>query len=281
MEPGELIGKTMKVRESYTIVLCSDIHCGDPRFSDELLRTAISEINTVNSDLVLVAGDLTANGYREQFAEAQMYIDLIECPQKLVIAGNHDNRNVGWVHFEDLFGPRFRALSFDFRLHCHGVFQENIKIVAADSSKPDLNDGEIGRKNYQWISEEFAKGNDFKIFALHHHLVSVPATGRERNIVWDAGDVLEVLRSSEVDMVLCGHKHVPYIWMVNQMILVNSGTVGTYRTRGYSKPSYDVIRIKHDRIHITTRIPDGGIMHEEEFGRLRTPPPVVREGSQE
>lgn len=262
----------MKIRESYTIALCSDIHCGDGRFSDELMRTAIKEINSAKVDLVMVAGDLTANGYREQFEEAKGYIDLLDCRQKLVIAGNHDNRNVGWVHFEDFFGSRFKSLTFDFRLHRGGIFQENIKIVAADSNKPDLNDGEIGRSNYRWIEEEFVEGNDFKIFALHHHLVSVPATGRERNIVWDAGDVLEVLRRSEVDMVLCGHKHVPYIWTVDKMILVHSGTMSTYRTRGYSHPSYSLIGIGHDKIEVSTCIPGEGVFAREEFDRLRTPP---------
>lgn len=266
-----------KVREFYTIALCSDVHCGDSRFSEALMRTAVKEINESRADMVVVAGDLTANGYREQFEQAKCYIDLIDSPQKLVIAGNHDHRNVGWVHFEDFFGSRFKALTFDFRVRCHGVFQEKVKIVAADSCKPDLNDGEVGRRHYYWIKGEFVEGNDFKIFCLHHHLVSVPGTGRERNIVWDAGDVLEVLKDSDVDMVLCGHKHVPYIWMVDRMILVNSGTMSTYRTRGYAKPAYNLIRIHHDKVHVETRVPGEGLVREEEFGRLRTPPPVLKD----
>ena len=37
---------------------------------------------------------------------AKSYLDRLECPHVLVIPGNHDSRNVGYVHFEELFGPR-------------------------------------------------------------------------------------------------------------------------------------------------------------------------------
>ena len=40
----------------------------------------------------------------------------------------------------------------------------------------------------------------------------MPGTGRERNIVNDAGDTLETLQRANVDLVLSGHKHVPYAW---------------------------------------------------------------------
>ena len=58
--------------------------------------------------------------------------------------GNHDSRNVGYVHFEDIYGDRYRSLIFD-----------KVKIVAADSSEPDLDNGQIGREYYKWVKNEF------------------------------------------------------------------------------------------------------------------------------
>ena len=43
-----------------------------------------------------------------------------------------------------------------------------------------------------------------RVFVLHHHLLPVPGTGRERNIVYDAGDAIECLQRAQVDLVLCG-----------------------------------------------------------------------------
>ena len=82
-------------RDHYTIAQFSDIHCGDTRFDASLMEAALDEINRMKPDLVIVAGDLTADGYREQFEEARHYIDRVECKQRLVIAGNHDCRHVG------------------------------------------------------------------------------------------------------------------------------------------------------------------------------------------
>ena len=146
-------------RDSYTIAQFSDIHCGDARFDDDLMEATIHEINELEPNLVVVAGDLTADGYREQFDEAHSWIKQVECKQKLVIAGNHDCRNVGYLHFEQLFGDRhYRTEELDFRICCvpedDGV-QEKVKILALDSNKPDLNDGEIGRDKYDWIDMEF------------------------------------------------------------------------------------------------------------------------------
>src|SRR5436190_1798647 len=81
----------------------------------------------------------------------------------------------------------------------------------------ELNEGQIGRERYEWIKESFAKDVELKVFALHHHLLPVPGTGRERSTVTDAGDLLELLIELGVQVVLSGHKHVPYVWRLEGM----------------------------------------------------------------
>ena len=66
-------------REFYTIAQFSDIHCGDSRFDTDLMAATIHEINDLGPDLVVVAGDLTADGYREQSDEAYSWIQQVEC----------------------------------------------------------------------------------------------------------------------------------------------------------------------------------------------------------
>jgi 3',5'-cyclic AMP phosphodiesterase CpdA len=88
-------------------------------------------------------------------------------------------------------------------------------------------------------------------------LVLVPGTGRERNQVLDAGDVLALLRQCGVDLVLSGHRHVPYVWPIAGMLLVHSGTVSTLRTRGFSHPAYNLIHVAASRISVELRVPGG------------------------
>lgn len=254
-------------KNKFIIAQCSDVHCGDVRFDESLILEAIKEINNLKPDFVAICGDLSVAGYREQLEKAREYVSLLECPQKVIIPGNHDYRNVGYLLFDEILGPRYKTEKFKFGLRSQGMIQEEVKIIAVDSNKPDLNEGEIGRDHYRFIHKEFSQVKDFKIFMMHHHLISVPGTGRERNIVWDAGDVLKLLRQYQVDLVLCGHRHVPYIWPVADILIINCGTVSSWRTRGNNKPSYNIVVITEDSIEIEIVTPGRGLIKKEVYPR--------------
>ena len=229
----------------------SDVHVGGSRYREELLRTAIEEVNAAEPDLVVIGGDLTDDGYPDQYPLAAQELSALRCPQTVRVPGNHDARNVGYLRYEGAFGARDSRL----RLQCAG---QDVALVAVDSSKPDLDEGEIGREHYRWIEEGFAGEADLRIFVCHHHLVPVPGTGRERNQVLDAGDVLSLLRQCGVDLVLSGHRHVPYVWPIAGMLLVHSGTVSTLRTRGFPHPAYNLVTVADGRIAVELCIPGGG-----------------------
>jgi 3',5'-cyclic AMP phosphodiesterase CpdA len=83
------------------IVQMSDLHVGEGLFRGELLRAAVAETNELRPDLVVVAGDLTMEGYRGEFQQCRQFLDELTCPNVVVTMGNHDARNVGYRHFED------------------------------------------------------------------------------------------------------------------------------------------------------------------------------------
>jgi Icc protein len=128
------------------IAQISDVHVGGGRYRQELLRTAIEEINAAEPDLVVVAGDLTDDGYPDQYPLARDELARITCNRVVRVPGNHDARNVGYLRFEDTFGAR------DSRLRPE-LPEGPLALVAVDSSKPDLDEGEIGREHYGWIEE--------------------------------------------------------------------------------------------------------------------------------
>jgi len=264
-------------RDSFLIAQLSDIHCGSPFFDPELLRHAVEEVRSLGPDLVLIGGDLTTDGYAHEFRDAQNFLSpLFDAPlTTIVIPGNHDAKNVGYLHFLDSFGLGDVPGKGDRVLRLSGRFSPGdegpkaVTVVAMDSTKPDLAEGEIGRERYSWIRQQFSQQADFRVFALHHHLVPVPGTGRERNTVWDSGDVLALLADAEADLVLSGHKHVPFVWLLNNVLVVNSGTVSSHRLRGYVRPSYNVIEITEDRVVVTLRYPGTGERPAAELDRRR------------
>src|SRR6266516_1724460 len=233
----------------FRIVQLSDLHCGQQFFLPQHLERAIAEVNEMVPDVVVISGDLTSNGFKDEYALAREYLNRIDCKAMVVIPGNHDSRNVGYVHFEDLFGDRNSVLQVG-----------NATIVAVDSSEPDLDNGQIGRGRYRWIEEQFGMDADLRVFVLHHHLLPVPGTGRERNIVNDAGDTLEALQRAQVDLVLSGHKHVPYAWKLEDLFVVNAGTVSSSRLRGKTKPCYNLIEASPERVTVYRKYP----FHEQD-----------------
>jgi 3',5'-cyclic AMP phosphodiesterase CpdA len=230
-----------------TLAHLSDIHCGDPHFVPDLMERAIAEINDLDPDIVVCSGDLTTYGFKEEFARARHYLERISCDALVVVPGNHDSRNVGYVHFEELIGER-RSV----------VRRGGATVVAVDSTEPDLDHGQIGRGSYGWIEEQFADPAELRIFVLHHHLLPIPGTGRERNVVYDAGDAIECLQRAGVQLVLSGHKHVPYAWKLEDLFVVNTGTVSTLRLRGNTRPCYNVVEIEGSHVAIWRRYPFHG-----------------------
>lgn len=158
----------------------------------EIADSMLENINRSFPDIVVITGDLTENGLAAEYDGAKKFIDRIQCENKVIVPGNHDSRNAGYLFFEDIFKNRSSL----------GHYGE-VTVMSLDSSQPELEEGHIGRENYNWIKEAFS-GENFKIFALHHHLIPIPRTGRGNNVLVDAGDVLELLNSCKVNLVLCG-----------------------------------------------------------------------------
>jgi len=194
----------------------------------------LESINLLKPDIVVITGDLTENGFSTEYNGAKNFVDRIECENKVLVPGNHDSKNAGYLHFEDLFENRFSSQNF-----------RDVTVVGADSSQPDLNEGHIGRENYGWIKDAFSSEN-FKVFAVHHHLVPIPLAGRENTVLVAADDVLELLNRCKVNLVLCGHCHIPHVWHLNNMLVVNAGTFCSSKTRGKTTQCYNLIQADNE-----------------------------------
>ena len=77
------------------------------------------------------------------------------------------------------------------------------------------------------IEEQFgADPPTFRIFVLHHHLSRAgnwPRTERRLR----RGDRSSACSARGVHLVLSGHKHVPYAWRLENLFVVNTGTVSS------------------------------------------------------
>ena len=220
----------------------SDLNISDDAFDEAVFMQAVTEINNLQPDMIILSGDVTNNGYYRQYQQAIKYLDMFDAPL-FAVPGNHDARNLGHQSFEELIGESSWKLTKE----------DDFMVIGLDSSSPDEDRGHVGNPQRMWMEHQLDQCviNDLSsIIVLHHHVIPIPDTGRERNVLSDAGDLLKTLTTHEVDLILCGHKHVPNVWRINDTIVVNAGSISSNKLRGKIGNSYNVYIIDDDTIEI-------------------------------
>jgi 3',5'-cyclic AMP phosphodiesterase CpdA len=239
------------------IAQISDVHCG-PMFRKEMLRAAIKEINGMHPDVVLVTGDLTENGLISEFKMASEDLRRLKAEKIIFVSGNHDYRSTGYLLFKEFF-PFSQVTE-----------TEEAVIVVLSSARPDRDDGEVGHRQNLWLEKTLEKYKDkVKIVTIHHHIIPVPDTGADQITIVDAGDVLRSLVKSKVNLVLCGHRHRPWRWRIEDMLVVHAGSVSCEKLRGFFCNSYNVINVKAGEIEAKLKIVGGDFVDFSEIIKRR------------
>ena len=228
------------------IVQLSDIHVGS-QFREEVFEKVIDEINLLKPEAVVITGDLTNEGLVEQYEKCKKMISQINVEKIIAISGNHDYRNTGYLLFKKYFP--FKT---------ENDLGNDVVLITLNSTRPDRDDGEVGHKQTLWLERTLKKyENKFKIVAMHHHLIGIPDTGSDRLTVIDAGDVLRAVLDSNVSLVLCGHKHRPWLWDFNTLSIANAGTTSSERVRGFFENSYNIVNIENGTFRVDLKIVGG------------------------
>ncbi|MBI3642433.1 MAG: metallophosphoesterase [Thaumarchaeota archaeon] len=244
------------------IVQISDIHVGS-QFQEEVFDTVVDEVNELAPSAILVTGDLTNEGLLKEYEKCKAKFSKFEADKIITISGNHDYRNTGYLLFKKYFP--FDAVN---------ELDDNTVLITLGTARPDRDEGEVGYRQNLWLErtlKKYEKKN--KIVAMHHHLVGVPDTGTDRVTVIDAGDVLRTVLSGKVDLILCGHKHRPWIWNFGNLLIANAGTASSERMRGLFENTYNIITIEKNKIKIDLKIVGGKriplqdlVAHYKRFG---------------
>ncbi|HLI46346.1 MAG TPA: metallophosphoesterase, partial [Geobacterales bacterium] len=182
----------------FRIAHISDTHISDfGQFVNSSFEDGVELLNSLDPkpNIIVHSGDLTDNGVLSEYKLALE--KLSEFDQRVVItAGNHDQRNFGNSLFDEFIG----RLDYEIKI-------DDFQFLIINSAEPDRDEGRIGRRRMEWISNTLAK-DKIKILVFHHHLIPVPYSGREVNVLEDAGDILDMAIRNKVHLVLMGHRHV-------------------------------------------------------------------------
>lgn len=239
-------------------VQLSDIHVG-PQFKKDVFEKAIEEVNQLDPDAVIITGDLTENGMLAEYKGAREHIKKLKTKNIIVLSGNHDYRNTGYLLFKKFF-PSKQLYEFD-----------DCVLAILGTARPDRDEGEVGYRQNVWLLRTLSKyTSKTRIVAMHHHLIAAPDTGSDRIIVLDAGDVLQTALLAKVNLVLCGHKHRPWIWNLGPLTIAFAGTVSCERMRGFFENSYNILTIgKGKEVNMDLKIVGGARMPLQNIAKLR------------
>jgi 3',5'-cyclic AMP phosphodiesterase CpdA len=236
------------------IVQLSDIHVGS-QFREEIFEKVIDEVNALKPDTVVITGDLTNEGLVSEYEKCKDLVSKLNVNKVIAISGNHDYRNTGYLVFKKYFP--FQTIN---------ELSDDVVLVTLGTSRPDRNEGEVGYRQTLWLERTMKKYEDkTTILAMHHHLIGIPDTGSERVTILDAGDVLRTILDAKVDLVLCGHKHRPWIWRFNNLSIVNAGATSSERMRGLFENTYNIVNVDKNKLQIDLKIIGGKRMPLEDI----------------
>ncbi|HEY8573914.1 metallophosphoesterase [Phenylobacterium sp.] len=231
----------------------SDIHFGGENAA--AVAAAAEMINDGSFDLVIVSGDLTRYGEKNEFAAAAEWLGGLKGPQ-LVTPGNHDAPYIAWLEriltpfhrFEQAIGPSRSQFYLGNGFAVRGV-------NTARGAQPRLNwsKGQIAHAQVQEATRWFetAPQECFRIVVCHHPLMEMvggPMTAK----VWNGAAAAKAFAEAKVDLVLSGHIHAPFTWPYpfgdGKTYAVGAGTLSV-RERGVP-PGFNVVEIEGAAIRV-------------------------------
>jgi Icc protein len=250
------------------IIQISDLHIGG-LFKQDAFDILVEEINNdLKPDVLIVSGDLTDDGLVFQFEKARDELSKLKCDNLIIFPGNHDYRHTGYLLFKEYFPIAKPDSAKVYEYKDNNSDNKNLQrviVTTIDTARPDRDEGEVGHVQNLWLNKTLKKydknkiqnSNDNnnvkrnnknnqikKIVAMHHHLIAIPDTGYTNVVgISDAGDILRTCLENDVDLVICGHKHRPWLWNLGSMKIAYAGTACSWRYRGVFKDTYNIIDI--------------------------------------
>lgn len=232
--------------DNSVFAIVSDIHLNNPKSSggnpdaprNTLLLKAITELNAIKPDFVVLLGDLmesNADTYHQDFDDMWNILDQYARFPVFAVMGNHDGQRVGGVngfeYWQRHFGPLYH--SFDW-----GNWHFALANTYDHPTHPSDN-GVIGEDQLAWLDSDlaFASSAGKKIAVmLHHNAFDL------RWVFMDDGreELTKVIQKHGARYVFAGHRHSDQL---EQNELAKIVTTRTAQAAPRDMAGYRVIKI--------------------------------------
>ncbi|MGC9513707.1 MAG: PQQ-binding-like beta-propeller repeat protein [Fidelibacterota bacterium] len=215
----------------------SDTHTSSESGQRDLAR-AVRDINSRDDlDFVIVSGDLTDYDFPGHIARAKELLDSLDL-NYLAIPGNHEYK---WTYSAG--GEYLRAFGYDrFNKKI-----DNFRFIGFHQGPLlRMGDGFVAPKDVQWLREQIkAAPEDEKIIVITHY----PIDESVRNY----RDILEILRTRNVQAILHGHHHHNAVANYGGI----PGILGRSTLARNDEGGYNIVTLTEDSLIVQEKVTGG------------------------
>lgn len=248
----------------------------------EHLRRALSHVGHLLFDLVVVSGDVSEDGTEESYRDVLEHLTPWAQARgaRLVFAmGNHDRREA----FRAVLGggqpdageSELPGIELE-RPVASVVTEGGWRVIVLDSSVPGAGYGELDAAQKTFLREALAAPAEHGTVVVVHH----PPVHAQTNLLQalaldehDGRDLIDIVRGTDVRVVLSGHYHLPITEFVSGVAVTVAPGV-TNLSRAFADPAEEssidgfggsVITIDADRVRVLPFLermtPDDVVFH--------------------
>ncbi|MGZ4964140.1 MAG: metallophosphoesterase family protein [Limisphaerales bacterium] len=214
------------------------------------LDQAIAEVNTAGVDLVLITGDLTENGSRQQMDLFKHKVEQFKAPV-MFIPGNHD---VGMVdNARGTFPITHRRLERYRTTLGENWFareQTGIRVVGINSC---LFGSGLKEEQEQWkfLEKELDRPRATRTLLLEHYPLFIKTIDEPKIGHWNVrpelrNKLLVLIKQAGVTAVLSGHLHYPITNQVHGTLFLGNGAVSGGLPRGKQPAGWMLLSLPRD-----------------------------------
>lgn len=254
------------------ILQFSDVHFGCEH--KRAVAAALDYAHARTADLILITGDITQQGFRDEFAAAGEWIRRMPEPT-FVIVGNHDVPYWSlparlfhpWKAFEEATGHP----AHDHQFLSPDVMVRGVVTARGWQARPNWSKGVIDLDQTRKAAAALRQApvGALRILACHHPLVEMigtPMTGDVKR----GDEAALIFAEAGVDLITTGHVHVPFALPIRLgdhcSYAVGCGTL-SHRERG-APPSFNRIEWDARQIVVTAVAWTGDRFEDSESWKL-------------